>query len=90
MKDFKIGKKLYRSTALTHFKFVFILIAIWVFTNLYFKTFSDPDFIARGGLEFKDILQFHYVYPAQFIGFLLGTFVPVIHHIHQRQEDDVL
>lgn len=84
MKDFKIGKRLYRSTALPHFKLVFILIAVWVFINLYFKTFSDPDFIARGGIELKDVFQFHYVYPTQFIGFFFGTLIPAIYYAFFR------
>jgi hypothetical protein len=84
MKDFKIGKKLYRSTALAHFKVVFILIAVWVFINLYFKTFSDPDFITRGGLELKDVFEFHFAYPVQFIGFLFGTLIPALYYAFFR------
>jgi hypothetical protein len=84
MKDFKIGKKLYRSTALPQFKVVFILIALWVFINLYFKTFSDPDFISRGGLELKDIIDFHSLYPVQFIGFVIGTLIPALYYAFFR------
>lgn len=80
MKDFKIGKKLYRSAALLEFKIVFILIAAWVLVNLYFKTYSDPDFIEFGAGGFIDVVKFHYRYPVQFIGFTFGTLVPAIYY----------
>jgi hypothetical protein len=80
MKDFKIGKKLYRSTALIEFKIIFLSIASWVLINLYFKTYSDPDFIAGGYNSFDDVVQFHMIYPAQFIGFIIGTLIPTLYY----------
>jgi hypothetical protein len=84
MKDFKIGKKLYRSTALFQFKLVFIAIALWVLINLYFKTYSDPDFLARGGGLFKDVVDFHLTYPVQIIGYILGTLLPALYYAFLR------
>jgi hypothetical protein len=80
MKDFKIGKKLYRSTALIEFKIIFLSIATWVLVNLYFKTYSDPDFIENGYSTFDDVVQFHIIYPAQFIGFIIGTLIPTLYY----------
>lgn len=84
MRDFKIGKKLYRSAALKHFKIIFILIAIWIFINLYFKTYSDPDFIAMGDLTLKGVINFHYQYPVQIIGYILGTLIPSFYYAFIR------
>lgn len=84
MKEFEIGKKLYRSTALKQFKLAFILIATWVFTNLYFKTYSDPDFIQIGNLTFRGVVSFHLQFPVQVIGFLLGTLFPAIYYAFIR------
>ena len=84
MKDFHIGKKLYRSTSLIQFKIVFILIAVWVLLNLYFKTYSDPDFLAKGWTSFDDVLTFHKVYPVQVIGYLLGTLIPAFYYAFFR------
>jgi len=80
MKDFKIGKKLYRSTALIEFKIIFLSIATWVLVNLYFKTYSDPDFIENGYSTFDDVVQFHIIYPAQFVGFIIGTLIPTLYY----------
>jgi hypothetical protein len=84
MKDFKIGKKLYRSTALLQFKLVFIAIALWVLVNLYFKTYSDPDFLAKGAGSFRDVIDFHMVYPVQVIGYILGTLIPALYYAFFR------
>lgn len=84
MKDFHIGKKLYRSTALGHFKLAFMLIAVWVFFNLYYKTYSDPDFLALADLSLQGVIKFHLKYPVQVIGFLLGTFFPAIYYAFVR------
>ncbi len=80
MKDFKIGKRLYRSTALLEFKAIFLLIATWVLVNLYFKTYSDPDFIAKGYDSFEDVIEFHSIYPAQALGFFIGTLIPTLYY----------
>ncbi len=79
MKNFNIGKKLYRSSALFQFKLVFLLIALWVLANLYFKTFSDPDFIAHGWSSMADVVKFHIMYPVQVLGYALGTLTPAIY-----------
>ena len=84
MRDFKIGKKLYRTAALTQFKIAFILIAVWVLVNLYFKTYSDPDFIALKDLSLIGVIKFHYRYPVQIIGYLLGTLLPAIYYAFIR------
>lgn len=84
MKDFHIGKKLYRSTALPHFKVAFILIGAWILINLYYKTFSDPDFIAMGDITFQGVLNFHRDYPVQVIGYFFGTFLPAIYYAFVR------
>lgn len=84
MKDFHIGKKLYRSTALPQFKIAFILIAAWVFTNLYFKTFSDPDFLGGGDTTFKAVVNFHVQYPVQVIGFFFMTLMPAVYYAFLR------
>lgn len=84
MRDFKIGKKLYCSTALKQFKVIFILIAIWIFMNLYFKTFSDPDFIEMGDTSLKGVINFHLHYPVQVIGFLFGTLLPAFYYAFIR------
>ena len=84
MKDFQIGKKLYRSTSLKHFKIAFISIAIWVFINLYFKTYSDPDFLEIGDITAKGVVNFHFIYPVQFIGYILGTLLPAIYYAFFR------
>lgn len=84
MKDFKIGKKLYKSSALIQFKITFLVIALWVFVNLYFKTYSDPDFIDAGGGDLLDVISFHYQYPVQFIGYLVGTLTPAIYYAFIR------
>lgn len=84
MKDFDIGKKLYRSTALKHFKVAFILIGLWILINLYYKTFSDPDFLALGDLTFNGVLKFHAQFPVQIIGYFLGTFLPALYYAFIR------
>jgi hypothetical protein len=84
MKDFNIGKKLYRSTALNQFKFVFMTIALWVLVNLYFKTYSDPDFLSKNFTSFEDVFTFHKIYPVQLIGYLLGTLIPALYYAFFR------
>jgi hypothetical protein len=84
MKNFNIGKKLYRSTALPHFKVVFLLIALWVLVNTYYKTYADPDFLALADLTFKGIINFHIQYPVQMIGFFFGTLCPAIYYAFFR------
>lgn len=84
MKDYDIGKRLYRSSALIQFKLIFMLIAFWVLVNLYLKTFSDPDFMVKEGKTFIDVLLFHKMYPTQIIGYFIGTFCPSVYYAFFR------
>ncbi len=76
----ELGKKLYQSSAMPAIKSMAILISITLFLNLYFQTYSDPTFLKENTSGFKAIVNFHTMYPAEFLLYFFAVLVPAIYY----------
>ena len=80
----ELGKRLYRSKALTPFKILFLSVCGMLFFNLYLQTFIDPDFLEKFDHDFMGVVSFHLFYPEQLISLFLSTFIPTIYYAFVR------
>lgn len=74
------GKKLYKSSALKQFRWIYISIAILLLGNLTLQTMSDPLFIKSSDNTFSDIVMFHVRYPQDFFIYILTILFPSIYY----------
>lgn len=80
MKDFDLGKKLYKSRALPKAKLFLLFVCIGLLVNLYFSTLSDPTFIKKGLVGIKGVWNFHLLYPEELISFILMVLAPSFYY----------
>ena len=80
MKDFELGKKLYKSRALPSAKIFLLMVCVGLFVNLYYATLSDPIFIKRGLEGPKGVWSFLLMYPEELITFILFVLAPSIYY----------
>jgi hypothetical protein len=80
MKDFGLGKKLYKSRALFPAKVFLLVVSFILMINMYYSTLSDDDFIKMGGKGFYDVINFHITYPEELLTFLVLIIAPTIYY----------
>jgi hypothetical protein len=74
------GKRLYKSSALKQFMWIYISIALLLLLNLTLQTMSDPLFVKSFKNTFSDVVSFHVKYPQDFLTYILTIFIPAIYY----------
>lgn len=80
MKDFKLGKKLYKSRALPSARLFLLSVCAGLLVNLYYSTLSDPSFIEKGRYGLRAVWRFHLMYPEELISFILFVIAPSLYY----------
>jgi hypothetical protein len=92
-----LGKTYYKTSTLLSIRLLIMMVVCLLVYNIYHETFHDPDFIDRGLSSFRDVIDFHLMYPetiilfgililgpAQYYGFHRGTVFKQNGIIHNR------
>lgn len=80
MKDYGLGKRLYKSSAIPSAKLFIVLIIIGLFINLIIKTYSNPLFLQKSSFNNFTVMDFNLMYPEQLLIYLIFVLFPGIYY----------
>ena len=84
----KLGKRLYKSSAISSIKLMAILISIVLFLNLYFQTFSNEHFfqfldslnLTKDQASLSIVFKYYLKYPEEFLVYIFAILIPAIYY----------
>lgn len=76
----ELGKKVYKSTAITTIKVMAVVIIVVLFFNLCIQTFYDPEFSQLEVQDYMAMIKFHLKYPYDILPFIFFIFVPCFYY----------